>query len=541
MQDQSKKLIHIIEHILKEDETIEVLSSFDVPNANDLWIKGKIALTLRDIRLDFEVHISTHFPMEMYGNDSAFACRFYCSSALGTVYLNGDNSICIHTPFCPNASIKFLSEIEALKTWMQKYYISKEIDERYSYLLLPYNQLQPFMQIWFTDIEATFSAYEYGLCDFFLLNDLTYVIAEFRTNHNKGYKCKWSNLFAPQNIKKQSVLWVFLDKEPVIDMKKRNPIDNWQYLWRQLSPEFQNLFYKKHLSTPFLLIGFYTNKSANEVHWEAVKIPIELFSTQKDKKGHYLLNDYKIDWIKTTNVSYNRFFGRGKLHNKLTHSKILIIGVGAIGSQLAESLVRGGITNLTIRDFDGVETGNICRSIFDLNGVSIPKSHILLEKLLSISPFVEILSDPRSLNSFLPNSFEWYNLQKEFDKFDFIFDCTANNSLCYTFNNLELKNAQLFSLSIANQAKVMACLKPPNLYALTQTIFEPHSKDDLLVYEGTGCHYPTFQASYSDIALLVQYFIKKINFHLTHNHTIKSFSLSYVEDGFDIKVECTEY
>ena len=53
--------------------------------------------------------------------------------------------------------------------------------------------------------------------------------------------------------------------------------------------------------------------------------------------------------------------------NKLINSKIIVFGVGGVGSYVVESLVRSGIGNISIVDFDVVDITNINRQIIALH------------------------------------------------------------------------------------------------------------------------------------------------------------------------------
>ena len=50
----------------------------------------------------------------------------------------------------------------------------------------------------------------------------------------------------------------------------------------------------------------------------------------------------QIQWAETVDISYKYFFGRGAMPIELANKKMLIMGVGAIGSILAETLTRCG-------------------------------------------------------------------------------------------------------------------------------------------------------------------------------------------------------
>lgn len=52
---------------------------------------------------------------------------------------------------------------------------------------------------------------------------------------------------------------------------------------------------------------------------------------------------------------------------KIKNTKVLLIGVGGVGGYALESLVRSGIENITIVDFDTIDITNLNRQIVSLN------------------------------------------------------------------------------------------------------------------------------------------------------------------------------
>ena len=71
--------------------------------------------------------------------------------------------------------------------------------------------------------------------------------------------------------------------------------------------------------------------------------------------------------------------------------RIILFGVGGVGSWCAESLVRSGIKNLTIVDDDVISPTNINRQLMATSStVGKPKVEVLRERLLDINPDAEI-------------------------------------------------------------------------------------------------------------------------------------------------------
>ena len=83
------------------------------------------------------------------------------------------------------------------------------------------------------------------------------------------------------------------------------------------------------------------------------------------------------------------------LGQKTTHSivnkRVILFGVGGVGSWCAESLVRSGIHHLTLVDSDCVCATNINRQLMaTTETIGQPKVEVLKKRLLSINPNAEI-------------------------------------------------------------------------------------------------------------------------------------------------------
>ena len=80
-----------------------------------------------------------------------------------------------------------------------------------------------------------------------------------------------------------------------------------------------------------------------------------------------------------------------ELMERLSSKRVIIFGVGGVGSWCVESLVRSGICHLTIVDSDRVCITNINRQLMaTTKTVGMVKVDALKERLLSINPSAEI-------------------------------------------------------------------------------------------------------------------------------------------------------
>ena len=64
------------------------------------------------------------------------------------------------------------------------------------------------------------------------------------------------------------------------------------------------------------------------------------------------------------------------MNEQLTNSKILIIGIGAIGSIVAKTLVRSGCTKVDFIDYDIKEPENVCRSEYSFYTGTVSYTHL---------------------------------------------------------------------------------------------------------------------------------------------------------------------
>lgn len=67
-----------------------------------------------------------------------------------------------------------------------------------------------------------------------------------------------------------------------------------------------------------------------------------------------------------------------------------IIGVGAMGSHIAEGLVRLGVTRIHIYDFDTVDPHNLTNQIYLARHIGLPKTEALETYLKEINPELQI-------------------------------------------------------------------------------------------------------------------------------------------------------
>ena len=101
---------------------------------------------------------------------------------------------------------------------------------------------------------------------------------------------------------------------------------------------------------------------------------------------------------------------------KLNNSKVLVFGLGGVGSYVVEALARGGVGTLGICDMDVVNITNINRQLIALTStLDKPKVNVTKERLLDINPALNVIEYP-----FLFNKEAIENI--DFSQYDYIVD-----------------------------------------------------------------------------------------------------------------------
>ena len=113
---------------------------------------------------------------------------------------------------------------------------------------------------------------------------------------------------------------------------------------------------------------------------------------------------------------------------KLKDAKILLIGMGGLGSPLGLYLAAAGIGKLGLVDLDKVDFTNLQRQIlYTTADVGRPKTQVAKERLLAMNPHVEIQAYETHLTS--------ANAMDIFKNYDIIIDGTDNFPTRYFVND----------------------------------------------------------------------------------------------------------
>lgn len=514
---------------------LKVIKDFEVINHNVEGIIEVICESKPSIL--FQVIINPNYPLKT-GNVESIA--FVNSDLKKYSHINPDGSICFHTHTSPDLKYKLGYDIKALLEWVDKYYIQEIVDNHFEYPF--YNSQDEKNVFLFCDTDLTPLKDDFGVFYFTKSNangiKNTYLIQGLKSYLSSVKTTFLWNSFYSNFKNSLKGLFFISDKAPVL--YRNFSFNNWiefegifsSYFLKFLNDSKRNLEKKDLIDGKYFVLLYGYPILEGKFNYETIMV--DYYNIPVCKGG---LLENKITWYKTVDSSYELFFGRGKLHNSLTESKILILRIGAIGSNLAESLIRGGCKRVDLFDSDTKEIGNICRAKYNFVNGEHQKVDELLLSLISISPFVEITKYNNAVVPLISDDLKRVYLEV-FDKYDYIFNCTASNDVNIIIDSLPIKS-QLITISISNHAKDLVCVMGNNnVFNENAKIYNEIKQDLNDMFNPQGCWNPTFKASFHNINALINYALSNINYKLNKGLPLKTFMLEVKEDeNYSIKLK----
>lgn len=496
--------------------------------------------------LSWQVVIVAPYPMKVNGHATI---SFTNQELLPFPHIMRGGELCLHTTDALTEEDQFRQDLIQLKSWVDKYYVNKEIDAHYENLVVNSTSVDGVeYHFLFTELKEELTIGDYGmvrLCHLLSsskrgIKTKTYLICGFQSSSvykSKEKLCDWSSDYlssfnceygaycmlnkAPERYGK-FIIEDFAELEPLFDQTQKDFIYK---AVRGAQDNPTNLY-------P-LFCGYKTPD--NRTYWQVILLDIAQppikgvkHSTSRGPVWLTVFTQTKIHWANTVDASYEYFFGRGAMPRELASKKFFIIGLGAVGSIVAKTLARCGARYIDVYDFDVKEPGNVCRSEYEVfNGIG-DKSSELQVLLYRLSPFVTCRVQ-KSLFDYLVKSLNPEEVRDVLNEYDVIFDCTTDNHLMVLLDSLCLKS-QVVNLSITNHAKELTCVFSPQVARCIEFLYNKLlTQDDSDMFNPSGCWNPTFKASYNDISLMVQFALKYIIRMLSSLEPISNFYLDEKE------------
>ncbi len=281
---------------------------------------------------------------------------------------------------------------------------------------------------------------------------------------------------------------------------------------------------KRHL----LLIGFPVPEKVGceygSWYWLSILLPVLSHGRVNGfrmSSNSYLLRDKAtvitehsdICWIKSRSWSPKDILSRGSFDTSITEKKVLIIGLGAVGTLVAELLVRAGVKNLVLIDDDRLEIGNLSRHTLTIKEVGEHKVSAVKRRLQIAEPQVVVEALAMSFYDVICKS------RHAILSSDVIVDCTGDDSLLYDLSTIEFDSKKMFiSLSVGFGAKQAFVFCARDIKFPVEKLMHdinPYLDNEranmegrTLPRDGLGCWHPAFPARCDDIWMMTSAGVK---------------------------------
>lgn len=284
---------------------------------------------------------------------------------------------------------------------------------------------------------------------------------------------------------------------------------------------------KSHIAMVGFPIPEKAGGSPYRMHWQGMVMPVLSLPHEhangfrpteegrwRRDRGQVLRGRAMLNWLKSENWHMNEVTQRGRLPDEVATKHVLVIGSGAVGSVVAEILVRGGVKRLSLMDADLFKAGNLVRHTLLVDDIDEPKVKALASRLRRASLHVTVDGIQQA---FPPKE------ESEAEKVrnsEIVIDCTASDEVWHNLAVFQWKgNKFFFSVSVGFQSQKLFLLsaygdqfadKEARLALGPWLESEAGSYEGDLPREGIGCWHTVFPARVDDIWLMAPIAIKYI-------------------------------
>ena len=367
---------------------------------------------------------------------------------------------------------------------------------------------------------------QFGFVEIAQISDI-YIVKRFIDHRSRlVYGIAWGKQIQEKILKADNLVgaWILLDKPITVNTwQTPTTYDQLRLAFSNQGMSFRLIFQKLAVKIRdgkrhFLLLGYPSalkvGDEADNIVWQTILLPAlsrgdDVPNGFRKNETGWLQQDIvaklqgknKVIWIKSENWSASNIMSRGSLDRNLCRMRLLIIGVGSLGSMIAEMLIRSGIISMTVIDSDTFHAGNLSRHFLDIDSIELKKAEETAKRLNKINPHAMV--------EYFNGDFDT-EYTKNLSAFDIIFDCSGDDSVLEILsktNGAQWFCSTSFSFEVSNIYLYIGKLTDFSLKVYEEKfgklIAHENSKYDLgkLPWEGIGCWSPVFPATHAEISI----------------------------------------
>lgn len=357
----------------------------------------------------------------------------------------------------------------------------------------------------------------------------SYAIKAFRdVQRNVIRELRWGRLIS--NMKSSTTgLWIALDNVPVsLPWELPRTWDSLTSLLGRSEIDLCEIFEKAGADrrrrkldkgSVTVLLGFPISEAIGgapvRFHWIGID-PVK-FSDRTSKQNGFRANEDNrrstdrliptkkdpLKWIRAVNWEPTELRTRAGAAADIEPRRVLMLGAGSLGSGVAENLVRMGVTDLTIMDYDRLEVGNLTRHGLGMDAVGHQKATALANALSILMPDADVKG---IVASFPPVN---ASTADQLRSYDVIIDCTGSDLVLDSMARFDWGGEKVFiSIAMTWQAEGLLVFTASEASFPAIDAKERFGEIDLppadlgdARMEGIGCWHPVFPASAADVRL----------------------------------------
>lgn len=383
----------------------------------------------------------------------------------------------------------------------------------------------------------------------FKRNPELYLVREFQDLSGQPLiVSKWGDLVSRMKGNRASGVWLRLPTLPVLPPWQA-PF-NWGELRAacraqriDLDDVLQRLHGRGSISgKEVFLLGFPISEKVGDAperyHWQPFRLP-SLISKSKPVPGfrpskerawtfnreRILRDDTAVAWLDSENWHADQLGSRGRLSEGMNLKSFSLIGAGAVGSAVAELMVRAGCHRMAVFDGEILEAGNLVRHTLTLEELDRYKASSLAHRLNQISPHAQV----KGIDTTFPPS---EGSDKVFLRdSEVIIDCTGSDEVLYEMKKFPWGGIKFFcSISLGLRVRrififtAVASGFPHETFREVITPWLAREMEESTTgpefpREGIGCWHPVFPARSDDIWLLASAAVKALERLITEGRS----------------------
>lgn len=332
---------------------------------------------------------------------------------------------------------------------------------------------------------------------------------------------RWGSDMSMLSEPPRQALLVRLDELPVL------PPYRWPRTWRELRQAFseQGVSLEEVLRRGYLalrgevllvlllavplprLIG----ERPDRMHLFALHLPLTgpLAQEQEEawwrrQRNETIAADTALRWMGASNWHPAVIGARGRLAEKVTQRRMLLVGAGSVGSILAEMLVRAGLQDLVLMDGDHLEIGNLVRHTATQDQLPLFKAAAVMGRLNLSSPHARTSA---CCEHFPPSTSQGRDLAQQCD---LVLDLTGEDAVVSQLAEFPWEGERLFlSFSLGAGARRLFCyaaygrtFPAEDFHQQLRPWLEHERAEPGEALDEVGCHDPFFRARVDEVWLM---------------------------------------